>query len=149
MKIPFILNKEFEKSILIGLNNIGATCLMNSILQCLSQTELLPTYFLNKDNEDRIINNNISLKNKNDLQLSPIFLELIKKLWDKNENKSFSPYNFMNIVEKMNPLFKRGQAVDSEDFIIFILEQIHKELKNPNKSKINTELPLNQYNKNN
>ena len=35
----------------------------------------------------------------------------------------------MDIVEKMNPLFKQGQAGDSKDFILFILQRLHKELK--------------------
>ena len=74
---------------LIGLNNIGATCFMNSTLQCLSQTKELTKYFLNKNNKNRIINNNIALKNKDALQLSPVYLELIQKLWDENGPKSF------------------------------------------------------------
>ena len=135
---------------LIGLNNIGATCFMNSTLQCLSQTKDLTNYFLNKDNKDRIINNNIALKNKDDLQLSPVYLELIQKLWDENGPKSFSPNKFMNTIEKMNPLFKTGQAGDAKDFIIFILEQIHKELKKPINNNINANSQqLNQYDRNN
>jgi ubiquitin C-terminal hydrolase len=48
----------------------------------------------------------------------------------------------------MNPLFKKGQAGDSKDFIIFILEQLHKELKKPTNYKdINPNLSLNQYDK--
>ena len=43
---------------LVGLNNIGATCFMNSTLQCLSQTKALSEYFLNDKNKERIINNN-------------------------------------------------------------------------------------------
>jgi ubiquitin C-terminal hydrolase len=135
---------------LIGLNNIGATCFMNSTLQCLSQTKELTNYFLNVKNENKIINNNIASVNKKAIQLSPVYLELIKKLWDEKGEKSFSPYNFMNIVEKMNPLFKQGQAGDSKDFIIFILEQLHKELKKSvNNNGLNNNLVLNQYDKNN
>jgi ubiquitin C-terminal hydrolase len=47
----------------------------------------------------------------------------------------------------MNPLFKLGEAGDSKDFIIFILEQIHRELKkrlNINNKPLD---PLNQYDK--
>jgi len=134
----------------MGLNNIGASYFMNSILQCLSQTKELTIYFLEEANENKIINNNIASNNKNDLQLSPIYLELIKRLWDENGEKSFSPYNFMNIVEKMNPLFKQGQAGDSKDFIIFILEQLHKELKKPvNINDSDNNLVLNPYDKQN
>ena len=135
---------------LIGLNNIGATCFMNSTLQCLSQTYDLTKYFLNEKNEQRIINNNFALKDKNSMQLSPIYLDLIKKLWNKKESKSFSPQAFLNVIVKMNPLFKQGQAGDSKDFIIFILEQLHKELKSPinsNNNNINENEPLNQYDK--
>jgi len=143
--------EEYSVPTLIGLNNIGATCFMNSTLQCLSQTSYLTKYFLNDGNEKKIKNNNLALK-KETLQLSPIYLELIKQLWNKNGPKSFSPNNFMNIIEKMNPLFKQGQAGDSKDFIIFILEQLHKELKTPinfNNNNINMNVPLNQYDKNN
>ena len=137
--------EEVKKPILIGLNNIGATCFMNSTLQCLSQTKSLTDYFLNEKNTDRIINNNIYIQNKNELQLSPAYLDLIKKLWDKNGPKSFSPSNFMGVIEKLNPLFKKGQAGDSKDFIIFILEQLHKELKSPLNGINQINIPLNQY----
>ena len=143
-------NIIYKNPILIGLNNIGATCFMNSILQCLSQTRALTDFFLNEKNKEKIINNNIAKNNKNELQLSPVYLELIKELWNENGPKSFSPNNFMKTVEKMNPLFKQGQAGDSKDFIIFILEQIHKELKQPNKNYVeNKNIILNQYDKNN
>ena len=52
----------------------------------------------------------------------------------------------MNTVNKMNPLFKTGKAGDAKDFIIFILAQLHKELKKSvqNNSNLNNSLPLNQ-----
>ena len=34
----------------------------------------------------------------------------------------------MNTVNNMNPLFKTGLPGDAKDFIIFVLEQLHKEL---------------------
>ena len=138
---------------LIGLNNIGATCFMNATLQCLSQTKELTIFFLNDKNVNRIMNNNIAVVNKNELQLSPVYYELIRNLWDIKSPKSISPTNFMNIIEKMNPLFKQGQAGDSKDFIIFILEQLHKELKKSVKNIDNAiannanQIP-NQYDKN-
>ena len=144
--------QTYSKPTLIGLTNIGATCFINSTLQCLSQTEDLTNYFLNEKNKNKIINeNNIALKNKNENQLSPAFHELINKLWEKNasNNKSFSPNHLVKIINEMNPLFKLGEAGDSKDFIIFILEQLHNELKKSFNDKKNTPDPLDQYNKDN
>ena len=71
---PFVLfyekiNKRqkslYKTPTLIGLNNIGASCFMNPTLQCLSQTESLSNFFLNENNKDKIINNNIALENIN------------------------------------------------------------------------------------
>ena len=147
--------KLYEHPTLIGLNNIGSTCSRNSVLQCLSQTRALTNYFLNEVNKDKIFNNNIALKNTNSLQLSPVYYDLIQKLWSKNGEKSFSPKHFMTILEEMSKndvfKFKTGEAGDAKDFIIFILEQFHKELKRPIQFGINNEvnMPLNQYNKDN
>ena len=146
------LNKKplelYKNPVLIGLNNIGATCFMNSTLQCLSQTKALTNYFLNEKNKEKILN--ISIKNNKEKQLSPFYLELIQKLWDKNNSTAYSPYNLMKIINDLNPLFKTGEAGDSKDFIIFILEQLHKELKRSidfkrNNSNRNANEPLNQY----
>ena len=144
--------ETYNNPTLVGLNNIGATCFMNSTLQCLSQTKALANYFLYEKNKEAIRNNNIALKNKNGYQLSPVFQNLIQKLWEKNGPNSFSPNTFMNTINNMNPLFKTGQAGDAKDFIIFILEQLHKELKKSvqnNFNNSNNATQLNQYDKNN
>ena len=148
-----INNKTLDQyPALIGLKNIGSTCFMNATLQCFSQIGELSKYFLSEKNRNEIINNNIAKANKNEKQLSPAYLELIRHLWNKSEpNKVYSPNNFRNIIESMNPLFKKGQPGDSKDFIIFILEQLHKELKKPciNYFPQYNNIPFNQYDKNN
>ena len=138
---------EIKSPSLIGLNNIGGASYINATLQCFIQTEELTNFFLEERNKDQIINNNIALNNKNDNQISLAYFELIQNL-NKNEIKSYSPNNFIGTIEKMNPLFKRGQAGDVKDFIIFILEQIHKELKKSNKNKEQSSEILNQYDRN-
>ena len=133
---------------LIGLNNIGATCFMNSTLQCLSQTADLTNYFLSEKNENYIYNISTELASKNELCLSKVYLQLIKKLWNKNEQGlPYSPKKFMKTINDMNPLFKTGEAGDAKDFIIFVLEQLHRELKKPivNQISVNKGENINQY----
>ncbi len=123
---------------------------MNATLTCLRKTKELVNYFLDTNNENKIISNNIALNNKNDNQLSPVFYKLINNLWVINGPKSYSPYNFMKVINEMNPLFKKGEPGDSKDFIIFILEQLHKELKKAiNDGNLDKKAILNQYDKNN
>ena len=50
-----MIENEIEKrkaTIIIGLNNIGATCYMNATLQCFSNTSKLTEYFLYLYKED-------------------------------------------------------------------------------------------------
>ena len=127
----------YTEPTLIGLQNIGAPSFMNAILQCLSQTDDLTNYFLDEElSFDRIINNNVAIKNKNDLQLSPVFLELLKNLWNKNSKRSYyEPKKLMETIAQINFLFKRENACDSKDFIFFLLDQLHKELQKTTENK--------------
>ena len=106
--------------ILVGLNNIGATCYMNATLQCLSNTDELTKYFLNKFKFDESDNNKI---------ISNAYFNVIKNLWNRdNNNKSFSPNGFKEKLSKENPLFEGITANDSKDLINFLLERFHNEL---------------------
>ena len=144
----------YENPTLIGLQNIGADSYMNAILQCFSQIEELTNYFLDENiSGDKIRNNNIAMKNENLPQLSPVYLELLKKLWDKNNIKgTYSPYKFKEILETMSPLFKFDQPRDSKDFINFLLYQFRDELRKDvsnNNYYENNNYEINIYNQQN
>ena len=147
----------YTKPTLIGLNNIGSTCYKNAVLECLSQTKDLTNCFLREDNYNKIINNNIAKKNPGTKTLCSIYYNLIKNLWKKNATfKSFSPDEFMNSISEMTKndqvQFSLYEAGDAKDFIIYILERMHNELKQPVKNKfwkLGPNDKLNQYDKNN
>ena len=149
----------YSKPTLIGLNNIGLNDYKNSVLQCLSQTRDLTNYFLKEENKEKIINNNIAKKHNGELQLCPIYYELIKNLWKKNATfKSFSPLDFLKSIENMTKndsvQFTINETGNAQDFIIYFLERMHTELKKPLSKKTsfsqsNLETELNQYDKNN
>ena len=69
--------------ILIGLNNIGATCYMNASLQCLSNTRELTEHFLT------------TYKKASNKLMSNEYYKVLKNLWNReNNNKPYSPYSF-------------------------------------------------------
>ena len=121
--------KEEKQPIIIGLNNIGATCYMNATLQSLSNTDKLTEYFVNNykyeaDNPKKIMSNE--------------YYKVVCNLWKKENNKgAYSPKDFKEKLSQENPLFAGIAANDSKDLINFLLERLHSELniiKNDNKT---------------
>ena len=124
----FILYYEQKKRkgeiILRGLSNVGATCYMNSTLQCLSNVAPLTEYLLGKNKNSEI---NKKLSNKDNLIC--YYKEVIENLWAKNENSSsYAPKKFKEILSEKNELFKGIVANDSKDLILYLLETFHTEL---------------------
>ena len=109
-----------KEAILVGLNNIGATCYMNATLQCLSNTALLTNYFLSEYQYE---------PNNNKKIMSNAYYNVIKDLWNReNHKKSISPNEFKEKLSQENPLFAGIAANDSKDLINFLIERFHNEL---------------------
>ena len=121
-----------------GLQNIGSTCYMNAILQCLAHVENLTKHLLQRKE---------NIKSKKFVnQLTYSFLEVLENLWVNKGIKDYAPNNFKDIISKMNPLFKGVQANDSKDLIIFLLETMHKELNKIRNVKQYDDRNIDQYN---
>jgi hypothetical protein len=125
-----------------GLQNVGATCYMNATLQCLYHVKQLSEALVNDDKIDE------------KLELTYSFKKLIEELAFYNvrkfkidrpykritgENVNYiKPENFKEVLSKKNPLFKGIKANDSKDLIMYLLEQMDKELtlRNNNQDKM-------------
>ena len=89
--------------------------------------------------------------NNYELKLSPLYYEIIQNLWSKELIKSFSAINFLNKIEEINVLFQNLQFISIKNYIIFILNQLHSELKdhsNIQQGNANIIPAYNQYDKN-
>ena len=101
---------ENVKFPLIGLNNVGMTCYMNSTLQCLLHIPELNDYFLNKypaeQNNLDSINNYVETHGR----LSKAYFELAQGVF-KQEYGSYSPKNFNNLLARLNPQFSKYESM--------------------------------------
>ena len=130
------LNYIFSKR---GLKNIGSTCYMNATLQCLLHVSELVIYFLQEYEKDKLIlnekNKNIESKGK----ISEAFFNLVKgvneeSIKDNNNynnnpyDKAFAPVEFKIVLGNCNPQFRRFEANDSKDLILYLLQTMHDEM---------------------
>lgn len=108
---------------LVGLRNLGNTCFMNSILQCLSHTQPF-TEQLSKGSHLKTINMNSSMKGK----LIQAFADLIKSMWKHGNGDAVSPHSFKTQIQRFAPRFMGYNQQDAQEFLHFLLEGLHDDL---------------------
>ena len=128
------IRQYFQSPLLIGLDNIGATCYMNATLQCFCNIEKFVNYFKYNKYLINFVRND-TYKEK----LSSAFKLLTEKLWpDVFMNQThYAPYNFKELISSMNPLFKGVAANDSKDLVNFIIMTLHEELNKVKDNNMN------------
>jgi len=147
--------KEFDK-ILIGIKNIGNTCYINSLTQCLIHTEPFRKLILDKNNlikmNYNILNNTKNLINGEIINITYICNRLKKKLsyyliilfenYINNQIISSRKY-----VERIcdNEIFEFGVQNDCQELFTYIINKLKEELKDEVNIDLNNNI-LNIYN---
>lgn len=119
---------------LIGLENPNLTCYINSIIQCLSNTELLKDYFVSNHNFVNLLKYKYEKKEAKELvnlQLNSFNLcRLIKNIWSSdNEHLKLFVRKFKEDFFKSFSQFRSFEQNDSHEMLVFILDKMHEEMK--------------------
>lgn len=113
-----------NKKGLLGLQNLGNTCFMNAAIQCMTHTHGLQKYF-------RTCSHAYTSKGQSSRQkLLMAFAHWFERDWGKNVSANYhSPEDILRSVQQLNPQFQGYSQQDSQEFLRFVLDSIHEELR--------------------
>ncbi|XP_069797244.1 ubiquitin carboxyl-terminal hydrolase 2-like isoform X2 [Narcine bancroftii] len=106
-----------------GLRNLGNTCFMNAILQCLSNTRELRDYCIWRE---YLLDVNESAKGR--CELMDAFADLIAALWDPTKSGAVTPLLFLQTFQRLVPLFMGYSQQDAQEFLRFLMDWLHMEI---------------------
>lgn len=106
-----------------GLKNLGNTCFMNSVLQCLNNTFALAEYL----RRERVHINPVSKFGSNG-ELAVELMELFKQMVYPSNFKHISPKDLNSAVKRHIPDFGDNRQQDAHEFLVCFLHRLHADM---------------------
>ncbi|PSN47889.1 Ubiquitin carboxyl-terminal hydrolase 15 [Blattella germanica] len=107
---------------LCGLCNLGNTCFMNSVIQCMSNCPPITKYFLNEEHLNELNEENpLGMRG----EIAKAFGDLIKVMWSGKHSYTM-PHNFK--VGRFAPQYSGYSQHDSQELLTFLLDGLHEDL---------------------
>ncbi|GAB6028374.1 hypothetical protein CHUAL_002542 [Chamberlinius hualienensis] len=114
-----------ESEGLSGLKNLGNTCFMNSVLQCLSNTRPLMEYSVQ---EKYISDINVSTSSMKGALIKS-FASLLQSMRnDDSNNSAVNPQAFKSQIQKFAPRFMGYSQQDAQEFLRYLLQGLHEDV---------------------
>ncbi|XP_063832508.1 ubiquitin carboxyl-terminal hydrolase 8 isoform X2 [Ostrinia nubilalis] len=108
---------------LTGLKNLGNTCYMNSIIQCLNNTAILVTYFCNGQYLEHV-NRSHSTRGAIAEELAAV----VRALWS-GQYRFIATKDLRNEVGKHQRAFRGCEQQDSHEFLTILMDWLHLDLQ--------------------
>ena len=108
---------------LTGLRNLGNSCYMNSVLQCLIATAplaryILHSYYLDDINKTNPLGTGGRIAEE---------LAILTRVAHSGNYRSVSPYEFKRTIGRFAPEFGGTKQQDSQEFLLVLLDQFHED----------------------
>ena len=108
------------------------SCFLNSTIQCVVQTPVLTTYFIEKRyRKDLNRANPLGWQGK----VAEEYGELVEEMWGGQYNV-VAPKVFKQVLGEFQPRFSGYQQHDSSEFLSFLLDGLHEDLNRVHKKPV-------------